>query len=54
MPHALEVTLEICLGYVAFSFLSTGLWGALIYRKDRALQVERLPRERARSARMQF
>jgi hypothetical protein len=41
MAHALEVALEICLGYVAFSLLCTGVFFALVSRKDRALEAER-------------
>ncbi len=41
MPHALAVAVEICLGYVAFSFFCTGIWGALVFRRDRVLEAER-------------
>jgi hypothetical protein len=43
MLHTVEVALEICLGYVAISFLCSGLWFALVFRRERALEAERPP-----------
>jgi hypothetical protein len=47
MPHALEVALEICLGYGALSLLCTGAFFALVYRRDRALEAASRPRYQA-------
>jgi hypothetical protein len=45
--HALEVALEICLGYVACSLLCTGVLFALVSMRGRALAAKRPPREAA-------
>jgi len=52
MPHALEVALEICFGYVAFSLLCTGALFALVYGTERADEAERPPASGRSATRM--